>query len=851
MHKTYRRSVLALALLAGMGMAHAQDSGVGVDLHFGSALDPSGVGHPGCDPNGPTWLSGERLRSPTGFLYDCIPDRPDFTPVDAQSGWTSLGTFALGYLHVTGDEKNAEWRKYNDLDDGMIGMVDLSLQRPADGTYADFRAQRASSKNQFFRLVAGQAGQYRVQAFGRTTSHVVSGNARSIWDGVGSDHLTLKPGLLPIANTPAQVAAVSAAQPERMLRVVRDKFGLGANYYFSRQWSGYLNASHEQRDGARPFGGALMFNFGPFTGNNGGIYEIPRPIKDSTVNFNAGVRYAGTAWRMELGYNGSFFRNGYNQYDYVAPYRLNPFFLLPPGIPNAPPSGGSFAYEPENDHHRLFATFTRRFGERNEFSVTGSAGRMRQDDDLLPPANCQGQLGIFLPIPGALIDCANWNTTAALSQKTADLAIETRRLHGRLVIRPSDALTWRTQVDYNKQDYQGDYVAFNPLTQQWGYIMVNGGFGAVIPGEFGIFDPRINPSTLTRVRNLTLDKTTSEISTSLDWNLNRQHTLGASLGQLRTKRGNSEVETVTDNTLKLSWNYAVSDRFTLRSHYAYMNRSGSEYNYDPYEHTYSSDLPGFVTPPGGLPAHTVDAMRKYHLSDRTQHKLNVMATFVLPHNMTLHASARADRNDYDALIGRQGQDSSAYTLQWEWQPNTATAASAWLGRDSSELRLANVNDDPSPTAVLTDHTLGGVTYQLANRWWLWDEHRNNYAGVNLNTRFGRAKLDLAWNWMDAVGTTRYTYASPTALANPELAAGDPGRLPDMVTIINSLTVGLSFAITPSFGVRIFDTYERGRLSDWHYQNFNATQVYDRRVYTDGGPEDYSVNTVGLLLEFKL
>ena len=38
-------------------------------------------------------------------------------------------------------------------------------------------------------------------------ANVTSGNARSIWDGVGSNHLTLKAPLVPAGSTPAQVAA--------------------------------------------------------------------------------------------------------------------------------------------------------------------------------------------------------------------------------------------------------------------------------------------------------------------------------------------------------------------------------------------------------------------------------------------------------------------------------------------------------------------------------------------------------------------------------------------------------------------------------------------------------------------
>jgi hypothetical protein len=52
-------------------------------------------------------------------------------------------------------------------------------------------------------------------------------------------------------------------------------------------------------------------------------------------------------------------------------------------------------------------------------------------------------------------------------------------------------------------------------------------------------------------------------------------------------------------------------------------------------------------------------------------------------------------------------------------------------------------------------------------------------------------------------------------------------------------------------MRLFDTYEKGRVSDWHYLGFDALRVIGNRVYTDGGPESYSVNLIGVLLTVQL
>ena len=74
----FKRRLLALALAATPGLAWAQDSGAGVDLQFGSALDPAGRGVEGCVPNGSSWLVDERKHTPTGAMFACTPDDPVF-----------------------------------------------------------------------------------------------------------------------------------------------------------------------------------------------------------------------------------------------------------------------------------------------------------------------------------------------------------------------------------------------------------------------------------------------------------------------------------------------------------------------------------------------------------------------------------------------------------------------------------------------------------------------------------------------------------------------------------------------------------------------------------------------------
>ena len=67
----------------------------------------------------------------------------------------------------------------------------------------------------------------------------------------------------------------------------------------------------------------------------------------------------------------------------------------------------------------------------------------------------------------------------------------------------------------------------------------------------------------------------------------------------------------------------------------------------------------------------------------------------------------------------------------------------------------------------------------------------------------------------------------------------------------TLSIGATMPLSPRISLRVFDQYERGRVSDWHYLGFDAGYVVGNRVYTDGGPVSYSANLIGVLLNVKL
>src|SRR6478752_3291359 len=143
----FTRAPLPLALALALPGQAGADSGDGVDLAPGNALLARGLLDEAADARGTSWLRPGQRRSPAGHLYGC----PLEVPTPEQLGeWTYDGRMQLGWIGTYGDTGNALWNRYVRWDSGMVlGLLELALRRPADGSYADLRASRISSDDGF------------------------------------------------------------------------------------------------------------------------------------------------------------------------------------------------------------------------------------------------------------------------------------------------------------------------------------------------------------------------------------------------------------------------------------------------------------------------------------------------------------------------------------------------------------------------------------------------------------------------------------------------------------------------------------------------------------------------------
>lgn len=877
-----KRNMLATLVGAMLGMSACQEAAAQADtsdsqrvghLQFGNALDPTGwdpFAVP--DPQGMSWLHPGQLRTPSGALYPY----PHALPAeDGASGsdWIRSGLLQLGYLATAGDDDDMFFRRYADWGNGpVLGLVALSANNRRTGGYVEFRGSRIAGDDQYWRLRAGRAGVARFEFFHRASVHTLSTTAYPLWDGVGTTRLTLPEGIA-TGSTQDEVRAAMAARPRETLETTRRSTGASWEGATARHWIGYAGVSRERREGTRPWGGPMYLGYffgspGPgglgapgIPGRYGGQYETVRPVDFTTTDIHLGLRNKGGArgWLLDIGFNGSFFRDRKDRLDFEVP------FAVAPGTTSMI-DGGTWALEPDNDYYslQLEASHPLKLWNGN-LSLTAAWSTMRQDDALqapLDPAFCPS--GSTIGASG--IACADWNTTAALSRTSAKARIDTTLVDARADFRPTAALGLHAHLRRYGEDNRTRYAMFNPLTGQYGYVAENGSVALLIPEPAftGLFDPN-DPSyrsVLTRVASIPFGYDRFDYELGGTYDLGDRGTLGARYRFERRKPRVRERDRVDDQRIELDWDGKVFAGATLRVSYEAQRRSGDAYDPAPYGDAFSPSLPGYVQPPLGNTAFTVAQMSKYDLGDLSAGRLKAILVMPLGDDATFSATLHGDRKRYDAVIGRRAFDIAGVDAAWDWSPSPATTLAAYAGYQATRLLQANVNDNEALTfssPEQADMVFGGPFYPFAGYWSATDDERDLNAGVHLKHAFSpRVRLDVGYDVMSSRGVNRYDAATLAAISTvyagilDQAAIGD--RFPANLYRTHDATGKLDLALARDVELRLFCKYQRGRFFDWHLSGFDtpADLVVGNRVFTRlAPPARWDAVAVGAFLTWRL
>jgi MtrB/PioB family decaheme-associated outer membrane protein len=815
--------------LAGVTLPAAQaDSAVGGYGGAGSQLNPRGMllDLPR-DPNGLSLLD-EITRTPTGLLYPLPYATPELTQSSSDPDWWSAGWVEAGVLGTFGaDPGSASFRKYGDWSNGPTGSAGFLAENRKTATFFSGLAENVGRSDQYYQLKAGKYGEFSVTAFFDQIPHIFTTDAKSIWDGLGTGNLTLRGGLVPGASTAAQVSSVAANAPASELRVTREKAGVSLSYTPWKTVEVFMQLTHEWREGTQPISATFGYPF------ENGATQIIQPIHYRTFDVTTALRYKTDEFQANLTYTGSFFHNNLTTLTWQNPglAQVAPGSSIPPeGLLSLPPS---------NAYNSLKGDFSALLSPDIRFSGSLSYSLMRQDEALLPPTISSG----IIPGAGGPIDLAFWNTTAALAQKHANAAIDLFNAFAQLQYVVSPDLTFTFELRDRNEMNRTNYVAYNPVTQHYGYIAIDGGLAPFEPLLSGVYQPNA-PGSVVQIQNLPFANDNLQISANAGYRLDNHLKVDLTYTHNSIHHSVREVPDANDNRVRIQLATNGYAWGALRVSYEYAHLTGSDYESNPYTAYYSTSLPGYIpASPQGDPPFTLSDLRKFDVGNRTEHVARGQSNFILTQRTDLQITGSYRADDYDASYGLRATSAFDATADLNYQISTTATVTGFFTVQQQHRSIANINGRGVPGSGAA----GGPDYPLANAWSEALADHNYSAGFTAHKAWDKVSLDLNYIFTHGNSAVGYGYATTGAFFGLLTAAQAGTAFPDINFDSHSLQADLRWQAEKALSYRLQYRFDFQNLDDFHYSNL--APVINNNTYLGIAPENFTAQTVALFVQY--
>jgi hypothetical protein len=863
------------------------DSSVGIGTVLGNSLSAASPRTRLIDPD---WTKAK--HTPSGQMFSLPFAMPGAGQIKKTGGgWEYSGRLEFGLIGGDADERNARFRTYQDPDNGAyLNNFSLQLKQPASGHYLEATGGGAGRDDQYYGLEFGRYNDWKVKLYYSEIPHVFTDRYRTLWSGIGTDNLTLLPGLTAggtasTANDNANVAALALSNPTT-LSLKRKQGGIRVDLNLSDTWKVYASYTNEERKGARPFG--AVWGAGP--GGTAPI-QIPESIDYTTHDFLAGLSHSGDLSVFNFRVTASLFRNHIDTLTFQEPYRLAPGA----GVTSVPATGaftqGRMDLTPDNTAYNARAEYTRSLPNfyNGSFTAVLSGGKWRQNDSLIPYTTIANlALANVTLLPGG-----GWDTTGALSRRTANAAVDTRLTDLTLALNPTTNLNLKIKARFHETKNNTDpFLVVNPnavYLDTDGTTPGNQSAGLTLDGVTGVWGRLLNDGTgqgilmganTTAAGNIPIKSVYYGIKqyrfgTSGEYRLNKLSTLSAALEREIMKRENRVRDRTWEDKAKLTYvNRGLGDS-SLRLSYEYAQRRGSDYRVSTYDGAFSAALVPMPTVTGANVAtwavRNNSGIRTFDLADRDQHVVNLRVNTMLRPELDAGVSLQAREADFpDSSYGRTKRSQRSANLDLSYQPSPRRSLYAFysyqLGRNRqgsiAQPAAAVIIGQVTPLGTITPTNAieigsapGGPIYPLIQAWTAQSEDRNHVVGAGLKQELGKASLSVDYTYTYGRTLIAYDYTIGGAISAANAVFAGSG-MPDLEFDMDYLDASLRYPLTDALSVRLFCRYQKERIRDWHYRNLELAPVIGApaalptAVILDSGPHDFEVSWYGIMMQIE-
>jgi hypothetical protein len=818
--------IAALMLSASASNASTSVLGYG---GAGNELNPGG--QPMSLPRDEDGLSqlDDVSRTPTGLLYPLPYAYPAMTQSKTDPDWWTTGWLQGGLMGSFGAAPgSASFNKYADWHAGpFLASAGFLAENRKTAYYVSGLIENAGRSDQYYQLKTGRYGEFNVTAFFDSIPHVFSTTAKSIWNGAGTNNLTLRDNLIPGAATAAQVTSTANGAPPTELKVTREKAGLSVSYTPWTTIELFAQLANEWRNGTQPISASFGYPF------ENGATQIIQPIHYRTFDVTTGVRYKEDDLQANFTYSGSFFRNQYADLTWQNPglAAVAPGSYIPPA--------GRLSLPPSNNYNTVKGDVTALLSPAMRFSGSLSYSLMRQDDALLPPAIGSG----IIPGAGGPIDLSNWNTTAALSQSRAHAAIDMFNAFAQFQYTASPKLTLDFELRDHNEMNRTNYVAFNPLTGQYGYIAIDGGLAPFDPLLSGVYQPNARGDVV-QIRNMPFANDNLALTARASYRFDTHFKADLSFVHNSIEHSVREVPDAADNRVRLQIDATGYSWGSIRVSYEFGSLSGSDYTSNPYTAYYSTALPGYQpASAAGDPAFTLANLRKFDVGNRTEHIFHAQSNYIVSPRTDLQFTGDYKADDYDAQYGLRASSSWDGNADVSYQLSTTATLTGFFTLQMQHRSMASIN----PVGVPGSAAAGGADYPLANAWGEALADHDYTAGFTAHKAWDKISLDVNYIFTRGDSAIGYNYASTGAFFNLLTAAQAGNSFPDITFNSHSLQADARWQAAPALSYRLIYRVDFQNVNDFHYDNLQP--VISGNTYLGVVPENFTVQTIGLSIQY--
>lgn len=697
------------------------------------------------------------------------------------TGLNRQGAFAFGNIDLRG----SQYSYNNNTDDRTRWRL--------TGTNLGLNSRSLSGEY-------GRQGAYRTMFGYDEIPRLYSDSYQTPFIGAGSSNLTLPGGFVRGADTSA-LSTLAASMERFDVQATRKRAEVGLIYWPTREWEFRASLRNDDRDGTKIRGTEF--------GNNGGnprVVLLPEPIDSSTQLIDASVAFTGDGHRFSFSYHGSLYKNNVGSLILQNPYSSAPWVGGGSGLAEAfPLPNGQAGVPPDNQFHQLTATGTYDFSSTTRVTMTGTRGRMTQNEIFLP----------YTINPGL--------ASNALPRTSLNGVVETTFFNAKLSLRPVRSLSLNVSFRYEDRDNK---------TPQSEYIYVGG-------------DSQLQPqagSNSDRIRT-NLPRSRRQIMATLDadYRISSTTSIKAGLDHEEVKRTFAEVEQAKENTLRLELRPRSLGLWTASASVAFLQRRGSPYLYNlPYLASYTSaafisgltSANGCVTPLDCV--RNAPLQNKFYMSDRNRERARVMVGFMQQAAFSLQARVDVNRDRYPH---------SPYGVTDAGSWSTGIELGASLDEHLTASMFYTFEDQRSRERSRQITVFDPAVASSADTDWV-NQLVDKTSSIGFGLRYPGllgGRLDVS---ADAIAIRGRTPISTSVGAAVPAGQNPATTFPDLRARSHNINIAARYALDKASAVRVNYFFRRLSSADWAYQNVTTTTLANV-IGTNEIPAQHSIHGIGI------